>query len=473
MADTATDTIHTLDHPEATTLHRLVCTAVYGPEGLLRSSVPVGSRPFTVGREALGELALPADPRMSGAHFALRGAAGGLEAELMDLGSRNGTYVNGALVTRPTLVRPGDVVRAGRTLFVMEDDGFHDASGEKIAGVLVGRSAALRSLRAKIVRLAELGADVHITGPSGAGKEQVARAFVALVPAGAPFQAVNCADYTSEMIRSELFGHERGAFTSADRGRKGAFLAAHGGVLLLDEIGELALDQQPKLLRALDARAVRPVGSDRDVPYRAQVLSATHRDLSQMVATGAFRLDLWMRLRQGVLRVPRLSERRADIVDIAQRVLDGQAPGRRLDPSSMEELLLHPWLGEVRELIALLRLLEREAGPVVKLNDLARDAMAETRAFTGADGASSDSQPRPAQNPEPAPRVPTSWPGADDPLGRKRVLEELLLHYGGNMSAVARHLDCAEGSVFRWCDKYGIPRGFGRPTPPGDRERGK
>ncbi len=187
---------------------------------------------------------------------------------------------------------------------------------------LVGRSAALKSLQKLIAKLAPIPSTVLVLGESGSGKELVARDLHRLGSApGGPFVAINCAALPEQLIESELFGHEKGAFTGALASRKGAFEAAEQGTLFLDEIGELPLGMQAKLLRVLEERKVTRLGGNRPLPVSARVVAATNRDLEAEVKAGQFRQDLLFRVNAHQIRVPALRERREDIVPIAEKFL--------------------------------------------------------------------------------------------------------------------------------------------------------
>jgi two-component system nitrogen regulation response regulator NtrX len=187
---------------------------------------------------------------------------------------------------------------------------------------LIGESVAMRRLREEIRRLAPIPSPVLILGESGSGKELVARDLHTFGSTPkAPFVAVNCAALPEALVESELFGHERGAFTGADRVRRGAFELAGKGTLLLDEIGELALTVQAKLLRALETRELTRVGGERTTPIEARVITATHRDLDADVEAKRFRQDLYFRLNVHVLRVPPLRERASDIPLLVEHFL--------------------------------------------------------------------------------------------------------------------------------------------------------
>ena len=221
---------------------------------------------------------------------------------------------------------------------------------------VVGASPAIRRVHELIERIADADASVLITGESGTGKEVVARA---LHRRGrrkdGPFIAINCAALPETLLESELFGHERGAFTDARAARSGLFVQANGGTLFLDEIGELPLPLQPKLLRALQERAVRPLGSEREVPFDVRLVTATNRDLETAVHEGRFREDLFFRVNVIHVPLPPLRARGGDILLIAQRFVNEYAArsGRAvtgLSPQAAERLLAYAWPGNVREL---------------------------------------------------------------------------------------------------------------------------
>jgi DNA-binding NtrC family response regulator len=222
---------------------------------------------------------------------------------------------------------------------------------------LVGRSPAMAKLRDQIARVAPVSSPVLIVGESGSGKELVAReVHRRSAAARGPFLAVNSAALPAELVESELFGHERGAFTSAITARKGAFEAAAGGTLFLDEVGDLPPAAQAKLLRVLEQRQVTRVGGNRTIAVDARVVAATNRDLEKEVAAGRFREDLFYRLNVHVLRVPSLSERLSDVPALVEHLLAttcarfGARP-RTLEPAALECLMAYEWRhNNVREL---------------------------------------------------------------------------------------------------------------------------
>ncbi len=223
---------------------------------------------------------------------------------------------------------------------------------------LVGSSTALLRSIATLARAARSEASVVITGETGSGKELFARLAHRLsARCRGPFVAINCAAIPQALLEAELFGHERGAFTGAERARSGLFVEAEGGTLLLDELGEMSAAMQAKLLRVLEDRTVRPVGGSRSRRVDVRVVAATHRDLAAMVASGAFREDLFYRLAAITVRVPSLRERPEDLPTVARALLtrDLATKNHRLDVPALTALAEHTWPGNVRELANALR----------------------------------------------------------------------------------------------------------------------
>jgi DNA-binding NtrC family response regulator len=253
-------------------------------------------------------------------------------------------------------------------------------------GDLLGRSEAMHEIFRTIRRIAGSRATVLIRGESGTGKELAARAIHALGPRRArPFVAVNCAGIPDTLIESELFGHERGAFTDARERRIGRFEAASGGTLFLDEIGELAAPVQAKLLRALQERSVDRVGGSAPVDVDVRVVAATHRDLEKEVEAGRFRADLYYRIHVVPLELPPLRERRDDIRPLALHFLERvrQEAGRgptRIAPRALDALERFPWPGNVRELAnAIERAVALSDRDVLELADLPPGIVREGR----------------------------------------------------------------------------------------------
>jgi DNA-binding NtrC family response regulator len=223
-------------------------------------------------------------------------------------------------------------------------------------GALIGGSPAMQQIYQLIDQVSTTDATVLITGESGTGKEVVAREIHHRSRRkDAPFVAVNCAAVPEALLESELFGHAKGAFTDAKTARQGLFQQAHGGTLLLDEIGEMALALQPKLLRALQERKVRPVGSEAELPIDVRLLTATNRDLDEMVEAKAFREDLYYRINVIHIPLPPLRARGGDVLMLAQHMLRQFAAVFEknvvgLSPAAAERLMAYDWPGNVREL---------------------------------------------------------------------------------------------------------------------------
>jgi DNA-binding NtrC family response regulator len=315
-----------------------------------------------------------ADKSVSGYHLEIARSAGGSAGaassgwRLRDLGSTNGTFVGGLRVY-DLQVRSGTVISIGRSklrLEALDDDpvraALHPAGR---FGDMVGHSVAMRRLFSRITQVAASTATVLITGETGTGKEAVAEALVQAGPrASAPFVVIDCSALPANLIESELFGHVKGSFTGAHSDYRGAFERADGGTVFLDEIGELPLDLQPKLLRVLERREVRRVGSERTRPIDVRVVAATNRALASEVNEGRFRQDLYFRLSVVNLHIPPLRERRQDIpllIEHFYNQLLARHPGKQRVPSLSEisERLLgssqgaggdYAWPGNVREL---------------------------------------------------------------------------------------------------------------------------
>jgi two-component system response regulator AtoC len=218
---------------------------------------------------------------------------------------------------------------------------------------IVGTSAKIQDVIRMISRLKETRTPVLITGESGTGKELVAHAIHYRGPLAAmPFIAVDCGSLVPTLMESELFGHEKGSFTGALKTKAGLFQAANGGTIFLDEIGELPLEMQAKLLRVLQEKEVRPVGSNSKIPVDVRVIAATNRDLEASYREGLFRKDLFFRLNVVAINVPSLRERRSDIPQLAHCFLDRYAPGEgiQITPAAMKSFLQYDWPGNVREL---------------------------------------------------------------------------------------------------------------------------
>lgn len=232
---------------------------------------------------------------------------------------------------------------------------------ERTSALLPGHSAAMQEVRRSLLRLARSMAPVVISGESGSGKERAARAIHALSSRSArPFVAVNCGAIPENLMEAEFFGYVKGAFTGADSDRQGFFQAAHGGTLMLDEVADLPLTMQVKLLRALQERRVRKIGESREDPVDVRVVCASHQNLARLVAAGRFREDLFYRLNVLELRMPTLRERAEDVPVLAGVLLEqlaaryGDPRPKRLTRQALQQLCAYPFPGNVRELDNLL-----------------------------------------------------------------------------------------------------------------------
>ena len=311
---------------------------------------------LVIGADPRAELVL-ADPALSKFHCELRLVDG--VTVVRDLGSRNGTFVDGVPVIEAPL-RDGSIVSVGRTQLRFEH-GTRDVevalSARDSFGRLRGSSIAMRQTFALLESAASATSTVLLQGESGTGKDLAAEAIhVESARRDAPFVVVDCGAIPPHLLEAELFGYEPGAFTGAAAGRIGAVEAAHGGTVLLDEIGELALDLQPKLLRVIDRREVQRLGSSQRIPIDVRVIAATNRDLKAEVNARRFRSDLYYRLAVLVVTLPPLRARTSDIPALVASILD--ALGDRTSPMAqslasgdlLPELMRHSWPGNVREL---------------------------------------------------------------------------------------------------------------------------
>jgi len=258
------------------------------------------------------------------------------------------------------------------------------------ASRLLGDSTAMATLRATIAKVARSQAPVYILGESGVGKELVARTIHEQgARAVGPFIPVNCGAIPAELMESEFFGHKKGSFTGAHADKPGLFQAANGGTLFLDEVAELPLPMQVKLLRAIQEKSVRAVGASGEVAVDVRILSATHKDLAQLVADGRFRHDLYYRINVIELRVPPLRERTGDLPQLAnailQRLSAGQGrPAPELTAAAMDALTVYAFPGNVRELENVLeRALALAEGDTIDAIDLHLPQPAQARASAG------------------------------------------------------------------------------------------
>ena len=316
--------------------------------------VPFDGERVRVGAHPSNDVVID-DPRVSRFHFQLLRTGNGWR--IVDNGSLNGTQVNGVGVMEARLPGPEAVVDLGGSrLRVSEAPSTESLTtlDQLSFGELYGRSLPMRRLFAILERVATHDTNVLIEGESGTGKELVAGEIVRRsARATQPFVVVDCSAFAPSLIESEFFGHARGAFTGADRERVGAFEAARGGTVFLDEIGELPIELQPKLLRVLEAREIRRLGEVAPRKVDVRVIAATNRSLEGEVNHGRFREDLFYRLSVVTVRVPALRERTEDIELLVRVFLDlmnAQSSDHLFSREVMDGLARHPWPGNVREL---------------------------------------------------------------------------------------------------------------------------
>jgi transcriptional regulator with GAF, ATPase, and Fis domain len=309
---------------------------------------------------------------------------------------------------------------------------------------LLGHSVAMQRVRGEIQVVAPHPVSVLILGDTGVGKERVAEDIHRRSARTGAFVPVNCAAIPHNLAESELFGHVAGAFTGAAQRSDGLFGAAEGGTLFLDEIGELPLPVQAKLLRALAIGEVRPVGASSSRRVEVRIVAATLRDLHGAVSAGTFRDDLLARLSGWVIRVPPLSERREDILELAQAYLERRNLSTRLSANAAEALLLHDWPHNVRQLeqIVLQAALRAGGAPLIRSEHLP-SGMPVSAADT------SDIPPESAATPLELVVDRRGTPSRED-------LQKVIDHFGGVVSEVAAFFAKDRKQVYRWMRRHGI-----------------
>ncbi|MDO8519775.1 MAG: sigma 54-interacting transcriptional regulator [Deltaproteobacteria bacterium] len=395
--------------------------------------VVMSCSPFRIGKGEGNDLVL-SDRFVSDQHCRIR-----LKGEgwfLKDLSSTNGTLHNGERVS-DTFLKEGDTLTVGETKIlislVQKKEILKTESEESFCG-LIGSSEKMRGLYALIRRVAPADLTVLVQGETGSGKELVGRAVHTLSPqVKGPFVALNCGAISSELIESELFGHEKGAFTGAQATRKGAFETARDGTLFLDEIGELPLKLQPKLLRVLEQKTIRRVGGNAEIAVNCRIVAATHRNLKQAVEIGEFREDLFFRLHVIPLRIPALRERRDDIPLLIKYFLQDQKVA--LSKEAQKVCLNYDWPGNIREL----------------KNVILRAALL-----------SGDEKEISAESLQLTP-VPAGNGGGDLSRGdvslrgsEKEMILRKLDEFGGNKAKTAEALGIAKSTLFKKLGEYGI-----------------
>src|ERR1700732_3523248 len=304
--------------------------------------------PNLSGTELLGKI----KEQLPRAEVAIMTGHGSIESAVEAM--RQGAYDYIEKPFRVERLRPLLQRMAGKVRLVTENHFLRERVNTETQLVgITGTSAKIQDVMRMVSRLKDTRTPVLVTGESGTGKELVARAMHYRGPlAQMPFIAVDCGSLVPTLMESELFGHEKGSFTGALKSKAGLFHAANGGTIFLDEIGELPLEMQAKLLRVLQEKEVRPVGSNNKVPVDVRVVAATNRDLEAAYRTGTFRKDLYFRLNVVTVHLPSLRERRSDIPQLVHCFLDRYAPGENIQvtPNAMKNFLQYDWPGNVREL---------------------------------------------------------------------------------------------------------------------------
>jgi transcriptional regulator with PAS, ATPase and Fis domain len=330
--------------------HRFVLRVIDGIDKG-REHICSSAAEVSVGTAESNALVL-SDPTVSRYHFVLQVGPQGVQ--LRDLDSTNGTTLGGFRVGTAYLTS-GAMITVGMTK--LRYDELAEQLDEPLSesdhfGRALGKSVAMRRLFQVLPRIAATDSTVLVEGETGTGKGVLAEAIhTGSARAQGPFVVVDCGSIPPTLIESELFGHEKGAFTGATRARPGAFESAAGGTVFLDELGELPLELQPKLLRALEERTVKRVGGDERIPLDVRVIAASNRNLRNMVNRGTFRADLYFRLNIVRIEVPPLRERRDDIALLASSFYEQLVPGGgKVPPALIQHLIGQDWPGNVREL---------------------------------------------------------------------------------------------------------------------------
>ena len=328
-------------------LRRLRLLVVDGPDN--GAQVELDGRTILIGTRSDADLVL-SDRKVSRVHVEVTRTDDGVRVR--DAGSKNGVQVGDAKVGDARLLVGGRFTIGTTTIAIAAEDAplqFDD--GPARFGESTAVSPKMRHLHAVLKRAAASDVTVLIEGETGTGKEVISRALHDEGRRrGQPFLVVDCGAMSRELLGSELFGHRRGAFTGAIADRKGLFEAAAGGTILLDEVGEMPLDLQPALLRALESRQVRRLGESTARNIDVRIISATHRDLAEQVRRGTFREDLFFRLAVVRLRVPPLRERLEDLALLTEHILTGLDASVRAGPGELAHLRRWRWPGNIREL---------------------------------------------------------------------------------------------------------------------------
>jgi two-component system response regulator GlrR len=419
------------------------------PDGVRESFVSETDR-VSIGTHASNDLVVDRDT-VSRFHCELVVDERGIRVR--DLSSKNGTFVDGVRVESAWL-GPEHTLRLGEQSIAFrleEARASVSLFGGDRFGRMLGRSAAMRRAFSMLERCAAVDITVLIEGESGTGKEGAAEAIhTESARKDGPFVVVDCSAIPANLLESELFGHDKGAFTGADRAHKGAFEEAHGGTVFLDEIGEVPIELQPKLLRVLERRQVRRLGSQRVLDVDVRFVAATNRSLKREVNEGRFRQDLYFRLAVARVELPPLRERVEDLALLTSSFLDQlhASPAQRarlLDPSFQERLARHPWPGNVRELRNAIERALVFGEPDLQEPSVLRSTRDVLRAATA-----------------PVDDVDLTYAEArEHAISRFEAdwLPALLARHGGNVSRAARHADLTRPYLHKLLRRHGLRGG--------------
>ena len=440
------------------TLSRFAVAVEEGPDRGRQALLSAAS--LCIGTREDNDLVLT-DPMVSGGHAMLALTPDGVL--VTDRGSKNGTWLDGTRV-QSAYAADGALLRLGGTtcrlhlspgrLVVFPDE-------ETSFAGMMGRSQAMRDLFGLVRQLAKTDLPVLLYAETGCGKELVARALHSAGPRREkPFLVLDCGSIVPELLKSELFGHEKGAFTGADRTTKGVLEEAQGGTVFLDEIGEIDLGVQPHLLRALESREISRIGSRQATPVNFRIVAASNRDLRQMAEEGRFRTDLYFRLSYVTVRIPPLRERLEDLPLLATHFAaeyatrNGIAPSRLAD-EALARLAAYPWPGNVRELKGVVETACALSGdgPLV-VATIERVLSTRGPIAAAAPGAT------PAQTTAPSPAPPAAPLASALEATEMQAISEALMATGWRRKAAARRLGISPTTLFAKIRRYGLKPPF-------------
>jgi DNA-binding NtrC family response regulator len=408
----------------------------------LQKAFTIQGKEVTIGSQGDNHCVLN-DPTVSRYHADIEETEQGYVVK--DLGSTNGTYLNGILI-KEAYLEYGSIIGLGNTRlqFLPPEERVEiPPSEEHYFGDVFGRSLEMRRIFTMLKKISPSDITVTIEGETGTGKELVARGIHSYSQrARGPFVVIDCGSISKNLIESELFGHEKGAFTGATQTRRGAFEAADGGTIFIDEIGELGLEMQPKLLRVLEQREVRRVGGNELFRVNVRVITATNKDLISEVQEGRFREDLFYRISVVRIHLPPLRERGEDIPLLAQqfaRELSGAYRGGGdvvVSAEALEILRRYHWPGNVREL----------KNVITRAMAMGNEKVLGLRDFI---------MPLPSEG-TPHPSTLDSMVGRTLEEIEKAAIMKTLEAHGGNKSAAARVLGIAYSTLYEKIKKYGL-----------------